>query len=259
MTNEAELQANISAILHQVEHRPYPLPRGPWIMHQVWHELLFAHWPIPLADLRPLIPKRLEIDTFENTSWVGVVPFHMSGVRPRGIPPLPGLSTFPELNVRTYVAVNGIPGVYFFSLDAGNPVAVALARTLFHLPYFNARMESRRSGDTIHYTSQRIHRGAPSAEYRVRYRPIAPVVKASPGSLEAWLTERYALYTAAGSQLYRGDIHHERWPLQIAELETERDTMALSHGIHLPDTAPLLHYAQRQDVLIWPLSRVDIH
>ncbi len=196
------------------------------------------------------------MDTFEGISWVGVVPFHMSGVRPRGFPAIPALSAFPELNVRTYVTLKGIPGVYFFSLDAGNPIAVAIARSAFHLPYFNARMEKSARGETIHYTCHRTHRGAPPAEYRVRYRPIAPIVESGPESLEAWLTERYALYTTAGSRLYRGDIHHTRWPLQLAELETECDTMALSHGIHLPDTPPLLHYALRQDVLIWPLRRI---
>ncbi len=243
-------------ILSEVQQRPYPLPRGPWIMHQTWHEVLFAHWPLQSKILRPLIPDALEIDTFEGDAWVGVVPFRMSGVRPRTVPALPTLSAFPELNVRTYVTINKVPGVYFFSLDAGNPIAVAIARIAFHLPYFYARMESRRQKETIAYTSTRIHRGAPSAEYRTHYRPIAPIVYAQSGSLEAWLTERYALYTTAGSHLYRGDIHHVRWPLQKAEQETERDTMALSHGIHLPTTDPLLYYASRQDVLVWPLHRL---
>ena len=103
-------------------------------MTQIWHELLFAHWPISPERLRPLIPPVLALDTYEQQAWVGIVPFRMSYVRPRGVPPVPGLSAFPELNVRTYVTVNGIPGVYFFSLDAGNSIAVALARTLFHLP-----------------------------------------------------------------------------------------------------------------------------
>ena len=209
--------------------------------------------------MRPLIPACLELNTFEHTAWIGVVPFHMSGVRPRAFPSLPGLSAFPELNVRTYVVKNGIPGVYFFSLDAGNPVAVAIARSRFHLPYFNARMSSRTLGDTVHYISQRTHPGAPLANYRAQYRPIAPIVESCPDSLEAWLTERYALYTTAGPHLYRGDIHHMPWPLQVAEMEAECNTMTLSHGIHLPpDTPPLLHYALRQDVLIWPLLRIPI-
>jgi uncharacterized protein YqjF (DUF2071 family) len=245
-----------SEILHAVEHRADPLPRGPWIMHQVWHELLFAHWPVSPGVLRPLIPASMEIDTFEGEAWVGIVPFHMSGVRPRGLPAVSAISSFPELNVRTYVTVNGIPGVYFFSLDAGNPVAVAIARSVFHLPYFNASMQSKTIGDTIHYRSHRTHRGAPAADYIARYRPIAEVVLSRPGSIEAWLTERYYLYTTAGSQLFRGDIHHVRWPLQVAELESELDTMAASHKIVLPDIPPLLHYSLRQDVLIWPLRRI---
>jgi uncharacterized protein len=246
-------------ILRFTSQRPYPLPRRPWIMRQNWHELLFAHWPCAPQTIRPLLPACLELDLFEREAWVGVVPFHMSGVRPRGVPSTPGLSAFPELNVRTYVVKRGIPGVYFFSLDAGNPIAVTLARSLFHLPYFNARMSSRTLGEIVHYASQRVHRDAPSAEFRGRYRPIAPVVESRPGSLEAWLTERYALYTTAGSQLYRGDIHHAPWPLQLAEMELERNTMTLAHGFHLPEIAPLLHYAHRQDVLIWPLLRIPTH
>jgi hypothetical protein len=151
---------------------------------------------------------------------------------------------------------DGVAGVYFFSLDAGNPIAVTLARTIFHLPYVNAQMSTKQVSDTIHYTSHRTHRGAPGADFIARYRPIAPVVVAPAQSIETWLTERYCLYSVAGSNLYLCDIHHAYWPLQVAELETERDTMALSHGIHLPDTKPLLHYSLRQDVLVWPIRRI---
>ncbi len=246
-----------TTILKAIEHRETPLPTGPWVMTQIWHELLFAHWPIAPDVLRPLIPEVLDIDTFEHDAWIGVVPFHMSNVHPRGFPSIYGLSQFPELNVRTYVIKNGQAGVYFFSLDAGNPIAVAIARSVFHLPYFNATMNSKRVGDTIHYRSHRTHRGAPTADYVVSYRPIAPVVYSKPSLLEHWLTERYNLYTVVNqTHLYRGGIHHPQWPLQVAELETTRDTMALSHGISLPDTTPLLHYSEHQEVLIWPLQRV---
>ena len=226
-------------------------------MTQRWHELLFAHWPIEPGKLRPLVPPLLPLDTYEGQCWVGIVPFHMSHVRPRWMPRIPKLSRFVELNVRTYVTLHGIPGVYFFSLEASNPIAVAIARSMFHLPYFNAIMRSDRIDDTIHYASRRIHRGAPSAEFRAVYRPIAPVTYAQPGSLEQWLTERYCLYTVVDYKgVYRGDIHHVQWPLQPAELEVTNDTMAISHGIHLPDTPPLLHYAELLEVLIWPLRRV---
>src|SRR5229473_1431675 len=119
------------------------------------HELLFVHKPIVPAVLRPLIPSVLSLDTFEGQAWVGIVPFRMSNVRPRGVPPVAGLSAFPELNLRTYVTVNGVPGVYFFSLDAANRIAVTLARRLFHLPYFHAKMRCERVNGTIHYRSRR--------------------------------------------------------------------------------------------------------
>lgn len=243
-------------ILQAVQHRNYPLPAGPWIMKQNWHELLFAHWPIAPASLQALLPDAFKVDTFEGKAWVGIVPFRMSDVRPRGLFAVPALSRFPELNVRTYVSLDGRPGVYFFSLDAGNPIAVALARSIFHLPYFNALMESKRIDDTIYYRSQRTHRGAPPADFIARYRPTGDIAYAQRHSIESWLTDRYCLYTNLGPQVYRADIHHIHWPLQPAEMEATRNTMAIAHHIHLPDTAPLLYYSRRLDVLVWPIQRI---
>jgi len=249
-----------SAILREVGHRPWPLPEGPWIMTQSWHELLFAHWPIAPEVLRSVIPPALPLDTFEGQGWIGVVPFRASHVVPRGVPPVPVLSRFAEINVRTYVTVDGQPGVYFFSLDAANPLAVITARLLFHLPYFNADMRclnvKRQGDDDIRYWSHRTHRNAPPADFVAAYRPAGPVYRSSPGTLEHWLTERYCLYTVVrGDQLYRCDIHHHQWPLQSAEWEVLCNTMALAHSVHLPDTMPLLHYAHQLDVLFWPLRR----
>src|SRR5215204_1401663 len=128
------------AILDDTAHRPYPMPCGPWIMTQTWNDLLFAHWPVEAAVLRPLVPEAFELDRFNGQAWIGVVPFHMTNVAPRFVPALPWLSAFPELNVRTYVRAGGKPGVFFFSLDAGSTVAVGAARTLLNLPYFTAEM-----------------------------------------------------------------------------------------------------------------------
>ncbi len=247
---------NTAEILQAISHRDYPVPTGPWVMSQLWLELLFAHWPIKPEALRDLIPSILDIDTFEGEAWVGVVPFRMRNIHPRGLPSVQGLSHFPELNVRTYVTNGGKPGVYFFSLDAGNPIAAAIARSMFHLPYFNATMKCEKRGDIIHYSSHRTHHNAPHADYVARYRPIAPIEYAPKGTIASWLTERYGLYTTFHNRLYRGEIHHKQWPLQVAELEIEQDTMARSHNIHLPDTKPLLHYSELQEVLIWPLSTV---
>lgn len=238
-------------ILLQVGHRPWPLPAGPWVMAQRWHELLFAHWPLAPETMRRMVPDALGLDTFEGQAWVGVVPFRMSGVRPRFVPPLPWLSAFPELNVRTYVTLGGKPGVYFFSLDAGNPVAVAVARSAFHLPYFRAAMRCRTTGDHIEYASRTTHAGSP-AVLEATYRPTSPLFYAEQGTLAHWLTERYCLYTTTrAGKVLRGEIHHPQWQLQTAEWEVRANTMAASHGITLPDTSPLLHYAHAQEVVVW--------
>ena len=221
-------------------------------MKQTWHDLLFAHWPLPLAAVRPLVPAQLTLETFDGQCWVAVTPFRMSGIRGRGLPPLPGLSRFPELNVRTYVTLGGKAGVYFFSLDAANLPAVWTARTFFHLPYFHATMKSEEREGVIHYHSLRHHA---SAELRAHYAPTADVQLRKQGSLDHWLTERYCLYTTYKNQVFRADIHHLPWPLQNAEAEFETNTVAAAAGITLPQVIPLLSFARRLEVLIWPLQR----
>jgi uncharacterized protein YqjF (DUF2071 family) len=226
-------------------------------MAQSWHDLLFAHWAIPAETLRPTLPTALTLDTFEDRAWLGIVPFRMSGVRLRWLPPLPGASAFPELNVRTYVVQDGKPGVYFFSLDAASPLAVAAARAWFHLPYFRARMSCVAEDGGIRYASVRTHRGAPAAELRARYRPLTIAESAAPGTLAHWLTERYCLYSVDGrGRVWRGDIHHAPWPLQRAEAEFESNRMTRLLGLTLSG-APLLHFARRLDVVAWPPQRVD--
>lgn len=229
-------------------------------MAQTWHDLLFAHWPVLADEARRAVPSSLQIDTFDGQAWIGVVPFRMSGVRPRLLPPAPWLSAFPELNLRTYVSVGEKPGVWFFSLDAGNSIAVEVARRWYNLPYFRARMSLRDSGDCAHYRSHRIHRSAPPADFVGRYRPTGGVFRAERGTLAHWLTERYCLYAQdRRCRLYRGEIHHDPWPLQPAEAEIEVNTMTLPHGIRLPSIAPLLHFARRLDVAVWPLKRASLH
>ncbi|MBA3824209.1 MAG: DUF2071 domain-containing protein [Ktedonobacterales bacterium] len=245
------------AILAQAPH-PWPVPPAPWVMRQTWHDLLFAHWPVAPATLRGTLPAGLTLDTFDGMAWVGVVPFVMGGVRPRGIPPVPWLSAFPEINVRTYVTANGKPGVWFYSLDAGNPVAVAIARGVFHLPYFNARFTVATSAEAVTYASRRGRGMAGLGAFSATYRPSSSPVHAAPGSLAHFLTERYCLYTTDGrGRLLRGDIRHASWPLQAATAEITTNTLALAAGITLPDTPPVLHFARRLDVLIWWLAATD--
>jgi uncharacterized protein YqjF (DUF2071 family) len=242
--------------LDRITHRPWPLLAEPWIMAQSWRDLLFAHWRINATLLRalslPQIPAALEIDTFEGQAWIAVVPFRMSGVRLRKTPALPRLSAFPELNVRTYVVADGKPGVWFFSLDARNPIAVAIARAWFHLPYFRARMKCEDRDGWIHYDSERTHRDASPAVLRAKYRPVGEVCEPLPNTLEHFLTERYCLYaTAPGGRILRGEIHHAPWPLQIAEATFQQASMTEAAGITLPSASPLLHFSRRQDVVVW--------
>src|SRR6267154_3578220 len=165
----------MNVVRREIAHRPWALPAGPWVMAQIWHDLLFAHWPVDAKALRPLLPPQLQIDAFEGRAWLAVVPFRMTGVRLRWTPALPWLSLFPELNVRTYVTCGGKPGVWFFSLDAGNSLAVTIARAWFHLPYFRARMTCTDQQSWIQYSSERTHSGATPAALQGRYRPVAPV------------------------------------------------------------------------------------
>jgi uncharacterized protein YqjF (DUF2071 family) len=231
---------------------PHEAARRPWVMAQVWHDLLFAHWPIPVEAMRAAVPTSLELDLFDGRAWLGVVPFRMSGVRLRWMPALPWLSAFPELNVRTYVRLDDRPGVLFFSLDARNPLAVSIARSWFRLPYFRARMSCEREGEAIRYAHVRTHAGAPPAELVARYEPTGPVFQAQPGTLEHFLTERYCLYAAPDDRrVWRADIHHAPWPLQPAAATFERNTMA---GRLTGE--PLLHFARRQDVVVWNPARV---
>lgn len=225
-------------------------------MHQSWHDLLFAHWPIDPEQMRQAMPPQLPLDLYDGQAWIAVVPFRMSDVRPRFVPPLPWLSAFPELNVRTYVTLNDKPGVYFFSLDAANPLAVQIARATFNLPYFNAQM-SLQETDWVAYASRRTPAHAPGAEFKGRYRPVSAPYESQKGTLENWLTERYCLYSLDRSgRVYRGEIQHLPWPLQKAEAEIQLNTMTLPPGLPLPAQPPLLHFVRRLDVVVWPIIPV---
>jgi uncharacterized protein YqjF (DUF2071 family) len=223
----------------------------PWIMAQTWRTLLFAHWPLPPHVLRPLIPSGLSLQTFQRNAWVGITAFRVTGLRPRAVPALPVVSQFPEINVRTYVTAGGKPGVFFFSLDAGSLLAVTAARALYSLPYFHATFSvSRRRGHIVY--SSRRHQGNAPAEFRAKYWPIGNVMRATPETLDAWLTERYCLYAVnRRGGLRRAEIHHPPWPLQPAEADIQRNTMTQGLGFRLPDLPPLLHFSERLDVHVW--------
>jgi uncharacterized protein YqjF (DUF2071 family) len=226
-------------------------------MAQTWRDLLFAHWALAPDVLRRRLPRGLVLDTFDDRGWVGITPFEVTGLRPRGLPPLPRVSRFAELNVRTYVSAGGKPGIYFFSLDAASPLAVLAARRAYRLPYFQAAMRIRRKGETIRYCSRRTAPDGEPAQLEAEYRPTGATRLSRPGSLEYFLTERYCLYTAdEAGELLRAEIQHPPWPLQPASAGVTKNSMTRPWGIDLPAADPVLHFARLQQVLIWPLRPV---
>jgi uncharacterized protein YqjF (DUF2071 family) len=205
------------------------------------------HWRVDAEAVRELLPEQVPLDTHEGEAWIGVTPFCLTGFRLRGLPPVPGVSTFLEVNARTYVTYDGKPGIWFFTLDAESRFAVEAARLVYRLPYHHARMSAARRGESIDYRSSRV-----GARLDVSYRPVGPVAEAEPGTLEHFLTERYCLYTEHDGKLHSAQIHHGPWPLREAEAEVRENTLA---PVAL-EGEPLLHYSERQDVVIWPLERL---
>jgi uncharacterized protein len=224
------------------------------MMKMSWHDLLFAHWRVDERALRPFVPAAFDIDRFDGSAWLGVVPFTMSHVAMRGTPALPWLSAFPELNVRTYVSPrDGKRGVFFFSLDAARLATVVGARAMFRLPYFHASMRVSHQGETVHY---RCRRRGGRATFVGSYAPTAPVTIHPRGSLEFFLTERYCLYHVDRlGRPARLEIHHAPWPLQPARAEIVENTMAAPLAVRL-EGAPVLHFAKRLDVVAWMSRRL---
>ncbi len=246
----------MSNILLETDHRPFPLPTAPYVMAQTWGDLLFAHWPMRPQQLEHFIPPGLTIDTYEGDAWVGLVPLHMCHVRSRWLPAMPWISYFLELNLRTYVRRNDKAGVYFFSLDAANPLAVRFARQFFHLPYWDARMSSTKENGKTLYRSERRHGTQPHLKLDCAYQPTGQVVLSSKGSLEAFLTERYCLFTSdRNGDIYCGNVHHPPWPLQPAEAEFRINQIGAQYGFNFK-SKPLLHYSASLDTVEWPLEKV---
>jgi uncharacterized protein len=244
--------ARQSSSLEETAHRPWPLPERSWVMGQTWDDLLFAHWRASPDSLRALLPEGVDLDLFEGEAWLGITPFRVTGLRPRGLPPFPLVSSFLELNTRTYVDVGGKPGIWFFSLDASSELAVEGARRGYKLPYHRAEIRAEKQDGWVAYESRRRDSRAEPATFRARYRPSGERLDVDPSSLAYFLTERYCLYTTDGGRLKRAEIHHRPWPLQPAEAAIDENTMPPS-GVELLDDDPLLHFSARQDVVIWPL------
>ena len=248
---------NTPTLVQRLAMRERPL--GAPLLRQEWGDLLFMHWPVPVAVLQPYLPPRLQLDTYDGLAWLAVVPFRMSKVRTRFSPPVPGANEFLELNVRTYVHLDGVPGVWFFSLDATNALAVWVARTVFNLPYLRANMRLESAGAQLHeFSAQRTHAGAPAAHFRATWQVGPPLPPAEPGSLAFFLTERYCLYTSnqAQTKLYQGRVAHEPWPLATAQVLHYESSLIESQGLPTPAGSPVVHAGGPVGVELWPMRRV---
>ncbi len=223
-----------------------------------WSELLFMHWPVSVDSMRRLLPPDITLDTYQGQAWIGVVPFLMSKVAPRICPAVTGLSQFLELNVRTYVTHEGKPGVWFFSLDAANRIAVRAARAAFNLPYLDAAMSlSHDPNGAVQYRSSRFHRAAPPADFAASYQPNGSSFFAQPNTLEYWLTARYCLYCIdRRGHLRRGEIDHAPWRLSTADCAVERNTMCDSLELKLT-SRPHLLFASPIEVRAWLATRCN--
>ena len=238
-------------------------PDQPVVMHQNWHHLLFLHWEVSPQELQKLIPHRLTVDTFDGKAYIGLIPFTLDGVRPVLMPPLPGVSRFHEINVRTYVHFEGRdPGVWFFSLDASSSLAVTAARAVYHLAYYDADIEFAASEEpfpTIDFRSNRTDtRGPQPAHAHVRYRPVeGPMTPSAPGTIDHFLIERYILYAQDDArQLYRARVHHAPYEVQKAELLDLDETLIWSAGVKREEQPRLRHYSRGVSVRIYPIEKV---
>jgi uncharacterized protein YqjF (DUF2071 family) len=233
------------------------LASGRWIGRQRWHDLLFAHWPVSASAIRPLIPGALEIDEFQGTSWVSLVPFLMEDVMLRGLPAIPGISAFPEMNLRLYVTYQSRPGIWFVSLDASNRLAVWTARRFARLPYFHASMRVESRENRVVYESARLH--GKDVVFRGRYWPIGSAREAQPGSLDYFLAERYALFAAGPTgEILTIDVHHGPWALQPAALEMDFNTVLSAQGIEIGGLPEIVQFSRRQDVATWPVRKAEL-
>ncbi len=243
MFDDARAASRQARALRRVGHRPFPLPNSRWTLGQTWEHTLWAHWPVAASELRPLVPGELAIEEQDGSAWLSLVFFRVRALRARGALPVPGISNFLQLNVRTYVlGPDGLPGVWFFSIDASSRLAALGVRRIYRVPAFHARMTLDESGGWAEAECVRV--GEPGRVFSGRYRATGESFHAEPDSLEWFLTERYRLFARDA----RAEMHHDRWLLCPAEAEIDLASIA---PVELTG-APLCHLAFRQDALIWP-------
>jgi len=254
------IEKTVQGILAQHEHRPEPPPDLPWIMVQNWENVFFISWSLPAETIRPLVPGKMEIDTYDGHAWLSQLPMHMVGLHLRDLPPIPGTATFPEINLRTYVRVNDEPGVFFFSIDAQSHLGSWVADKLFQLPYLYADMKFSCQCGHFRMQSRRPKSDkAPAAEFAANYKPTGQPTVTREGSLEHFLVERYAFFAEdASGVLYKGALHHAPWQVQSVEAHIQTNTIPQAAGIKLPQAEPNCHYSPGTQSILWPVVPISL-
>ena len=233
-------------------HKGTAFPNLPWIMKQTWHDLLFAHYPVKLELLQKLVPPVFQLDSYNGIGWVGVVPFHVQNHRVRLLPPIPGFDRFAQINIRTYVTVNGKRGVYFIRVHMNHLIAGVLAKTFYYMPFQAAIVKMEQSDRYINFCSIK----SKQIEFQCHYTPISESKLAEKASFEHWLVERYSMYSLnRKGEVMRSDILHNYWPLQLAEGEITNHSILLNEGIQVANNEPILHYAKKMEAMLWPVVR----
>jgi uncharacterized protein len=227
----------------------------PWVLFMTWRDLLFASWRVPVDVMRAKVPPELELDTFDGSAWVSLVPMAVTGMHWRGIPPIPGMDAFRELNLRTYIKQNGRGGVYFLSIECPAAYSDWIARQFFGVPYYEAQIAVFSDGASYRFASERTQKNQPPAAFFASFQPMGDSASPVPGSLESFLVERYCLYYVHGGAVYRGDIHHDEWLLRSAEVQLDVDTVSRAAGFELSAKPDHAAFVLRTDTLIYPPVR----
>lgn len=243
-------------MMKKQDHRSWPVPSKNWIMRQTWRNVFFAHWPVLPERLRPSIPSTLEIDTYQQMAWIGVVLFEIEGIYFRGLSPISVVHKFPEVNLRTYVQHKGKPGVFFLSLDVGNWASLVISKRWYHLPYRNAKISYRKEGSTFHCQSVRKGKSTIPITMKGSFTPNSESYYPEEGTIDHWLTERYCLYSLdRRGNIYCGDIHHKPWLLQKAQAVISDNTLPTPFGIDISEVEPILHFSKGMDTLFWNIKK----
>lgn len=249
-SNEERLNI-FEAIFQQTQHRPWPMPEKRWIWYQEWNRVVLLHWKVPVSIIRTLVPEVLEIDTIGGDAWVSVVPFTMNRIRPRGLPAVPIVSDFDEVNLRTYVTDGKKNGVYFLSIQAQKVLSVMIAKGISGLPYEKAEISRSTDGDLDSYRLRNSAHGLKlDASYQIKDEIVAKT------DLDRWLTERYCLYAGTSERLYRYEIHHREWPLRNIRVDQLNHNYRVGEELLSKRVPDLCHYSPGVQVVAWKRERI---